>query len=145
MQEHYSKGKQISEAQCTLLDSGTWKWIIQSKTNALHMLCKKVGNGQESQDTYIWLDSWLPMGKLLGHVDRAPSRTAKWMVSEIVVDGGSARRDPELLPIWHLILQHTVPDISVDDSWYWTLTKTSTFSFSSAWEHVRHRCRIPIL
>ena len=71
---NYLKVKHISEAQCTLLDSGTCKWIIQSKTNALQVICKKVGN---RQDAYIWLDSWLSMGKLLDHVDRAPHRTVK--------------------------------------------------------------------
>ena len=50
MREKYLKGQHISIAHCTLLDSGTWKWIVYSKDKALQCMIKKISNGC---DTFI--------------------------------------------------------------------------------------------
>ena len=45
MREKYLKRQHISIAHCSLLDSGTWKWIVYSKDKALQCMTKKISNG----------------------------------------------------------------------------------------------------
>jgi len=59
---HYVKGSPISQLQCTILDSGSWKFIVHCKVLALSYMKKAVGKGA---DTSLCYDAWLPNGSLL--------------------------------------------------------------------------------
>jgi len=72
MQSQYLKAKHISEVICTVLSSGTWKWIIHSRSQALQSMSKKLGNGR---NTLLWHDTRIPGVKLISHVNRAPTDT----------------------------------------------------------------------
>ena len=134
MQKRYLKGKHISEATFTLMDSGTWKWIIQSKEKAMQVMTRKLSNGQ---NTMLWHDTWLQGGKLLTQVSIAPKNTFK--ISDIVENNSWHLKDPDLNQVWNRILQHRVPDIHAQgsDSWQWSLTESGEFSFRSACDKIR--------
>ena len=109
----------------------------QLKFKALHVMAKNLGN---DHNTSIWHDVWLPVGKLLNQIDIVPSITAHWVIFNIVSDDRWCLKDGELLPVWHHIQQRAVLDIHAQemDTWCLSLTKTSEFTFSSAWNLVRH-------
>ena len=127
MQNHYLKGKHISEAQSSLLDSGTGKWLIHSRTKALQVMIRKIENGH---DTYIWHDSSLPVLENQNAAD--PTNTTHWVVSDIVSNGCWTFWDDELRPIWQYIVQHAVPDNHAQNPDTWgTGPKPSQVNFLS--------------
>jgi len=108
MKQRYLKGKKhLTEAGCNRLDSGTWKWVINSRNTALQWIVRKLDNGQ---DTSIWYDSWTPIGKLIDQIDTYPITSSKWVVSDIVEDGNWSLKYSELNAVWGFISLQRVPD-----------------------------------
>jgi len=80
MYQKYIKDTPISELTCSLLDSGTWKYNVQSKDKVLLHMKKNIGNGCE---TYLWYDSWLPKGSLINLAGmNTPNLSRFWKVSD---------------------------------------------------------------
>jgi len=52
MHAQYIKGKHITEVDASLIDSGTWKWIVSSKERALR--CMKPVPDTQTQSSEIW-------------------------------------------------------------------------------------------
>ena len=126
MKGHYMKGKHIAEADSTLLDSGTWKWITGSKERALQYMHRIILN---EKDTLIWHDAWLKGGKLLNQVSTTPTVTSRWMVSDIVEHKSWVLKDPELIQVWHKITQAPVLDTHTQksDTLSWSPSKSGQF------------------
>jgi len=53
MRYHYLKGRQLADAKSTLLDSGTWKWIINSRVKTLQFM-SNTDTHPQSSDTWTW-------------------------------------------------------------------------------------------
>jgi len=50
MRIHYLHGNHISQAEATLLDSGTWKWIGTLKAQTLASMVRTEGDGSSISD-----------------------------------------------------------------------------------------------
>ena len=101
MGAQYLKGKHISQASCSALDSGTWKWICSLKDLALANMKKKLGRG----DTiFLFYDNWLSgnEGALVTRFPdiRIPIRMQNWKLSAIIERSNWILKDPLLLPMW---------------------------------------------
>ena len=86
MNEKYVKDTPITELTCSSLDSGTWKFIVQSKNKALLHMKKIIGDGC---DTSLWYDPWLQNGNLINltGLNSPPVLSKHWRVSDIIDNG----------------------------------------------------------
>jgi len=55
-------GTPLAQATSFILDSGSWKFIVQSKDKALMYMKRIIGDGS---DTSLWFDPWLQEGTLI--------------------------------------------------------------------------------
>jgi len=121
----------------SLLDSGTWKFIVASRSLAMMHQRKVIGSGQ---DTSLWFEPWLDEGRVVDLVGRGDCKMTDyptWQVSKLIQNNA-----------WHLTVpspSHTWPltaktDIHAQDFDSWKLTGNSSgdFLFRSAWNIATH-------
>jgi len=56
-----------------------------------------------------------------------PSSTSTWVVADLVRDGNWFMNNPELLPVWPVILTQQVPYTDKSDKWRWSYQSQVTF------------------
>ena len=95
MQAHYG-GVHLLLENARILDSGTWKWIHSSKSQALMHMTKKIGN-----DRYLFFNNWLPEGRIsdLLSPNQIPHALHSWKVSSISNQNNWCMRDDILQPV----------------------------------------------
>jgi len=136
MQAHYG-GVHLLLENARILDSGTWKWIHSSKSQALMHMTKKIGNGH---DTCFLIT---------GH-QKAEYQTCWVQIRYLMlfIHGRLAVSQIKTIGAWEMIFYNQsgilfsseqVPNLvsDVSDTWRWTGTKTGLFTFPSSWEIVR--------
>jgi len=98
----YLKKRPLNLVTASLLDSGTWKLIVEHKEKALRKMVKRIGSGV---DTYLWYDNWIRNISLLDISGRQqpPLSSQNWLVSDIIDTGKWCIRESVLMPYWNEI------------------------------------------
>ncbi|XP_044481548.1 uncharacterized protein LOC123208252 [Mangifera indica] len=120
--------------------SWAWRKILMSRDWCRGLFVSCIGNGR---DTSLWLDYWLPQGRLCDlfsfRVLSATGLTWDAKVSDIIRDGLWAfpYSCSELQQVWDSI--RFFPRIPFSDHVVWRGHPSGRFSIDSAWDFIRPR------
>lgn len=119
MKQHYVGDNHFWQAQVSLLDSGSWKFLLGSKDLAAANMRRVICNGE---GTSLWFDPWLSEGRLvdmLGADTISLISSPNLTVSKLIVDGRWQMTIPALAPYWPEILSIPLLNLDSGDYWVW--------------------------
>ena len=94
MHKHYVKDPPFALLSCSIMDSGTWKFIVHC--SSLYMR-RVIGDGCA---TSLWFDPWLQNSTLLQlcGLNTPLTLSATWRVSGIISNGSWELKEPAFQP-----------------------------------------------
>ena len=138
MKFNYRKDSSFCSSTTHPMDSGTWKFLVNKKNEAVLYMRKKIADGHSIS---LWFDPWLKEGSIADVVaSEITSEDKNWLVDRIIQDGQWALNTPPLTQIWPVITAVQIHS-DIADTWCCNLTSSGKFTFTTAWNVTR--CDFP--